>query len=957
MGDFLRITFYPSRIEIKTNARITFYSGIMSNKKASTDSTVKRLPTPIKPVTPAQPVKPIQVMLFDSEQRRLQALDEALRAAGYPTHLFYNPDEARFYLSKTDILIMADALARQPKSSKFINVPTILVLTDDNTDRLPPWLEARHIFLVPYPQNPRDLIDHLPEYMTPRAPDFGIDPSNIEHLALLFGITQTLSGHLDINDLFERILTLAPQLKADFSALLMLEGEEIIYYRSTEPGREELVGSIGLHFAQRLFKDGLEGWVLRHNQVAVLPNTLMDSRWFRASYLPEQEYSLVALPITLERVEARGVYLVGHKQPGHFYEEDVPLLRAAVTQISMAIENAVLFKNQSERSVQLALINEVSQAATSILNLDVMLRTVVQAIWRSFAFYSVSIHLYSPATQLVELRARSGSDRQLMSVPATEPPLTHKLRQGLIGWTAATNKTILANDVTQDPRYVTHHNHREIRAELCVPITLGVKTIGVLDLQSTQLNAFDRYHVSALATLADQLAIAIENARLYDEINQRIKELQSLNDIGQAITSTLDLEKTLKLVTDHTTRLMGVAAASVALRDDDSGDVWFAAASGEGSQAVIGLRLTLGQGLAGWVADKGEAVIVPDVYQDTRFFAEVDKYSGFTTRSILCVPLQTKGRTIGAIEVMNKKHGTFDKEDLALLQALAVSAATAIENAQLYEKQARTIQRLAETQSQLIQSAKLAAVGELAAGAAHEINNPLTTIISLTSLLLDTSLAAALTEAERREDLEMINTEARRTRDIVRNLLDFARADAPKGQLVDFNQLVEEALLLVYTKGVSHKIELVKQFSPLPKICLDINQMKQVIVNLAHNAIQAMQDNQDQPAILTITTAVGPEPSPSLQRNKRDAKSKDVSSQPTIICQISDTGHGILPEHLDKIFDPFFTTKEVGQGTGLGLSISYGIIKKHGGDITVKSIPSQGTTFTLTFTGVEPAEG
>jgi len=235
---------------------------------------------------------------------------------------------------------------------------------------------------------------------------------------------------------------------------LIQEGDEIIYYRSTEPGREELTGPAGVHFAQRLLNDGLEGWVLRHNQVAVLPDITKDSRWFQASYQPNEPYSVVVLPITLERVEARGVYLIGHRQTDYFTEEHVPLLRAAVTQIGMAIENALLFKNQSERSIQLSLINKVSQAATSILNLDVMLRTVVQAILRSFAFYSVSIHLYNANTRQVQLKARVGPDRQVFIPPLSETPQTHELREGLIGWSAATNRTIVANDVTQDPRYL-----------------------------------------------------------------------------------------------------------------------------------------------------------------------------------------------------------------------------------------------------------------------------------------------------------------------------------------------------------------------------------------------------------------------------------------------------------------------------------------------------------------------
>jgi signal transduction histidine kinase len=898
-----------------------------------------------KTVSTRRIVKPTQIMLIGGEQQLMQPLYEGLLSQGYEPRLFHQPDDALIYLPKTDLLLLDVKIAQQPKSSKFIQVPTILVFAANSSDQLPPWLQARHVFLLRYPEHPQELIDRLTDYFSPRSPDFGIDPNNSEHLALLFGITQFLSGHLDINDLFERILALAPYLEARFAALLIQEEEEIIYYRSTQPGREELTGPAGRRFGQRLLKDGLEGWVLYHNEAVVLANTANDPRWFRASYLPDQSHCVIAIPFHLERVEARGVYLIGHDEPGYFSKDNIPLLKAATTQIGMAIENAMLFKNQSQRSVQLALINQVSQAATSILNLDVMLRTVVQAIRSSFASYSVSIHLYNHDTNTIELCARATSDpREALLIQQHQHLMTHKLGQGLIGWSIATNKTILANDVTQDPRYISSPGSREVRAELCVPITLGVKTIGVLDLQSVQLEAFDKYHVAALETLADQLAIAIENARLYDEINQRVQTLKSLNEIGQAITSTLELQKTLTLITDHTTRLMEVAAASVVLRDDETGQVWFAAASGEGAAAALGIRMALGQGIAGWVAAQGDPVVVPDVYADDRFFAEVDKHSGFTTRSILCVPLQVKGRTIGALEVMNKRIGTFNKEDLAMLQALAIPAATAIENAQLYEAQTRTIKRLAETQHQLIQSAKLAAVGELAAGVAHEINNPLTTIIGLASLLLDSPYLASA-DGESYEDLQMINQEARRARDIVRSLLDFARADTPKRRPADFNQLIEEAIFLVYTKSVSQKVLLEKSLAQLPEIYLDSNQIKQVVVNLLNNAVQVMLNNGDRPAVLTITT--------SLEAANSVTGSKLEHSQ-VVVCKIGDTGRGIKPEHLDKIFDPFFTTKEVGEGTGLGLSISYGIIEKHGGIINVESTPGQGSTFTITLPVTKP---
>jgi two-component system NtrC family sensor kinase len=221
-------------------------------------------------------------------------------------------------------------------------------------------------------------------------------------------------------------------------------------------------------------------------------------------------------------------------------------------------------------------------------------------------------------------------------------------------------------------------------------------------------------------------------------------------------------------------------------------------------------------------------------------------------------------------------------------------------------------------------------VGELAAGVAHEINNPLTTIMGLSSLLLDSSSHNCLDD-ETREDLGIMQTEAQRARNIVRSLLNFARTDTPNRQPTDFNQLVEEAIFLVFTKGVSSWVTLKKRLTPLPEVNLDPNQTKQVLVNLLNNAIQAMQEGQ-KPAVLTIIT--------HLQTQRENS---------AIVLSVSDTGQGIDPIYLDKIFDPFFTTKEVGQGTGLGLSISYGIVERHSGTIQVESTPNQGSTFVVTL--------
>jgi signal transduction histidine kinase/uncharacterized protein YigA (DUF484 family) len=465
-----------------------------------------------------------------------------------------------------------------------------------------------------------------------------------------------------------------------------------------------------------------------------------------------------------------------------------------------------------------------------------------------------------------------------------------------------------------------------IRAELAVPIRLGSKVVGVLDLQSEEFNAFRPQDIATMELLADQLSIAIENARLYGEIHQRVEELTTLNKISQAVTSTLDLQETLTIITEHTTRLLGVAATSVVLYDENSKDLWFAAASGEGSDFVLGMRLTIGQGIAGWVFQQGEPVLVPDTSKDTRWFGGFDRDSGFTTRSILCVPLLAKGQAIGAIEAINKESGPFDEEDLRLLTLMAAPAATAIENAKLYEALRQGMRKLEETQAQLIQSAKLAAVGELAAGVAHEINNPLTSIIGFTRLLLDDLPP----DHPMRADLETIDREAARTRHIVRTLLDFARTGEPVLVPADLNALVDESIMLVCTRSALARISLEKDLSELPPVMLDINQIKQVLVNLLNNSVQAMSEG----GCLKVVTSLA---------------EREIDHVPRLMAavQVSDSGVGIPAENLGRIFDPFFTTKEVGQGTGLGLSVSYSIVEKHNGRIEVSSAPGKGSTFTV----------
>jgi signal transduction histidine kinase len=253
---------------------------------------------------------------------------------------------------------------------------------------------------------------------------------------------------------------------------------------------------------------------------------------------------------------------------------------------------------------------------------------------------------------------------------------------------------------------------------------------------------------------------------------------------------------------------------------------------------------------------------------------------------------------------------------------LAVAFNRMTENIQQSQAQLQsTVTTLKTTQAQLVQSEKLSAVGEFVAGVAHELNNPLAAVMGFSELLKDADVGQ-----KHRHHLDLIFKSAQRCQKIVQSLLSFARRHQPERKPVAVDKLVEEVLEIVGYQLRTSNVEVVLQFAPkLPLVLADGHQIQQVVLNLVNNARQAIEAHQSSGRI-TIGTEL---------------------KNACLHISIRDNGPGIPPENLARIFDPFFTTKEVGKGTGLGLSLCYGLIKEHGGNITVTSQPGSGATFTI----------
>jgi signal transduction histidine kinase len=295
----------------------------------------------------------------------------------------------------------------------------------------------------------------------------------------------------------------------------------------------------------------------------------------------------------------------------------------------------------------------------------------------------------------------------------------------------------------------------------------------------------------------------------------------------------------------------------------------------------------------------------------------------------LLVPLFLEGDLTGVLLLGEKVSGEiYDGAEIELLEMLMGQSAVALKNSRLYADLRGQMDELTRTQQQLVQSAKLAAVGELAAGVAHEINNPLAVVMSYTYLLRQ-SLPVGSPEQEM---IRMIEAEGMRAGTITRDLLNFARQREPHREALNIEKVIQRALDLLAPKLAKARIDVAGMFDPaVPSILGDADQLKQVFVNLIANAVDAMP----QGGSLTVRT---------------DVREDDVA------VSIVDTGIGMTSEQLGRIFEPFYTTKPEGKGTGLGLSVGLGIVKSHGGTLEARSEPGRGTTMIVALPLVSTGE-
>lgn len=748
---------------------------------------------------------------------------------------------------------------------------------------------------------------------------YGYINSRVDQLTVLYDVSAVLHSEMNINSILEKVLSaIGDYLHFSSSAVFPVDDRKrllppiVSIATDSESGAERAADMSLPTVSEKVASSG---------ESLMVDDMRTEVDW-RSSF--PRALSELAIPVKIGS-RVIGVLSVGSQVKCAFSSQQEDFLVALSAQISVAMERARLFNQERERGLRLKAIFEFSRKLSKSLNVREVLQTATNSIQEAFGYQLVAVFMIDHSGGKFYIGCQSSaSDVKLPSDFAVP------LSDGLLGKAVTLGKTIYCPDVSKDSDYVCATG--EMNSEVCVPIIVADRLIGVLDVESAATDDFTQEDINTLEALSDIMAVAIDNSNLFEETIEKAERLALIDNINKAISATLDLDSFFKVV-----------AKAVA---DNAGYRWTSLVEPEGDSFVLKAGYTAKS--AGVIATEPMLEIIGDKLRrvietaspEFLSFSQImklgspDKLQSVLDAGIRNLALFPIGDSVAAEAVMivgSARSDGFSHHEVLLLKDLAVHLRIAWQNAQLYMQLKNAYEQLQEAQERIVQTEKLRALGEMSSGVVHDFNNILAAILGRIQIITG-KLGKYATKSGRQfltRNLELIEKAATDGSHILTRIGEFTKKN-PTEKFTELyvDQIIGDAIELVRPRWHKRSRKCGKQIDVEfhhrgnLRTAGNPSELREVFINLIINAVDAI------PGKGKIIINAWPE------------------SEKTIIVTIEDSGQGMSPETRKKIFEPFFTTKGEA-GTGLGLPVAYGIVTRHSGSIEVESEYGHGTKLTI----------
>jgi len=727
-----------------------------------------------------------------------------------------------------------------------------------------------------------------------------------------------LTSHLELQPVLEAILDQALQLvSADDAHFFLYDGEELTF------GAARWAAGVEFEPYRSLRRDGVTQAVAQTGERVVIPNVddhplFQDWKWGGA---------IVSLPLHFAG-RVVGVMNIAFASPHLFAEEELQVLELLGDQAAVALQNAKLFQAVDTERQRVQVLNELARDLASSLDPDEILQRTVTLTTTALGGIAGEAFLLEPDNQLLRLRASARSDG--LSLESVKPRFDRRVGEGLTGWVSQHREPILVPDLQADPRWSPAEGlDDEARSALVAPIHAGDLVLGTLAVFHAKPAAFQQDHLERLVAISRQVGLALSNAERYQQLERRLAELATLQQVAQVISRRLEMQPLLQEVVEQVWKVLGYPVVEIYLVEDDL----LILRAARGLTEPLLLRLPFSRGVVGRVARTSEPAFVPDVLSDP------DYLQGSVKSQVeIAVPLRKGDIVIGVLNVESPDPDSLTTDDVRLLSLLADQITVAIENASLYDRLRRHTEmleqtvadRTAELAEALVQAQAADRLKtQFVADVSHELRTPLTNIRLYLELL-------TIGSPERYQDyLETLQRETDRLVTLIEDLLAISRLDAgtamPQLAPLDLNKLAEglvkdrQRLLAEKRLEVSFRSDVA-----VPMIVGDARMLSQVLANLMTNAMHYTLPGGS----IRISTGL-----------------QSTGKESWVTLKVADSGLGIPEKELLLLFERFYrgsASRQLGvPGTGLGLAICKEILDRHGGRITVDSQVGKGSTFTV----------